>query len=83
MNDKLANLNSCVHIFHHEADYVFSELMKNYTISTVFSHQEIGNELTYQRDKYLKKVFKNNSIEWNEYQTNGVIRKLKNRHNWE
>lgn len=83
MNDKLANLNSCVHIFHHEADFVFSELMKNYTISTVFSHQEIGNELTYQRDKYLKKVFKNNSIEWNEYQTNGVIRKLKNRHNWE
>jgi deoxyribodipyrimidine photo-lyase len=83
MNDKLANLNSCVHIFHHEADYVFSELMKNYTISTVFSHQEIGNELTYQRDKYLKKVFKNNSIEWNEFQTNGVIRKLKNRHNWE
>ncbi|MBP6756570.1 MAG: deoxyribodipyrimidine photo-lyase, partial [Bacteroidia bacterium] len=83
MNDKLANLNSCVHIFHHEADYVFCELMKNYTISTVFSHQEIGNELTYQRDKYLKKVFKNNSIEWNEYQTNGVIRKLKNRHNWE
>ena len=83
MNDKLANLNSCVHIFHHEADYVFSELMKNYTISTVFSHQEIGNELTYQRDKYLKKVFKNNSIEWNEYQTNGVIRKLKTRHNWE
>ena len=83
MNDKLIALNSKVYIFHNEADFVFSELIKNYTISTVYSHQEIGNTLTFERDKSIKKVFKNNSIEWNEYQTNGVIRKLKNRHNWE
>ncbi len=83
MNDKLTELNSKVYIFHHEADYVFSELIKNYTISTVYSHQEIGNTLTYQRDKFIKKVFKNNSIEWKEYQTNGIVRKLKSRQNWE
>lgn len=83
MNDKLTELNSKVYIFHHEADYVFSELIKNYTISTVYSHQEIGNTLTYQRDKSIKKVFKNNSIEWKEYQTNGIVRKLKSRQNWE
>ena len=58
-------------------------MIKNYTISTVYSHQEIGNTLTYQRDKSIKKVFKNNSIEWKEYQTNGIVRKLKSRQNWE
>ena len=83
MNDKLMELNSKVYIFHHEAHYVFSELIKNYTISTVYSHEEIGNTLTYQRDKSIKKVFKNNSIEWKEYQTNGIVRKLKSRQNWE
>jgi deoxyribodipyrimidine photo-lyase len=83
MNDKLMELNSKIYIFHHEADYVFSELIKNYTISTVYSHQEIGNTLTYKRDRSIKKVFKNNSIEWKEYQTNGIVRKLKSRQNWE
>lgn len=83
MNDKLKNLNSTIYVFHKEASYVFSELIKNYTISTVFSHQEIGNTLTYERDKSIKIVFKENGIEWKEYQTNGIIRKLKSRQNWE
>jgi deoxyribodipyrimidine photo-lyase len=57
-------------------------LAKQYNIKVVYSHQEIGNKLTYDRDISLQKYFKEQHIHWQESQQNGVIRKLKSRKNW-
>ncbi len=83
MNEKLKNLNSKIFIFHDEAKIVFETLLNYFSIQTVFSSQEIGNGLTYKRDKIIKKLFQNHDITWKEYQTNGIIRKLKSRKKWE
>ena len=83
MNLKLKNIESQIFVFHNEASFVFNKLIKTYHISTIFSSQEIGNGLTFERDKAMQKLFKKNNIVWNEYQTNGIIRKLKSRENWE
>jgi deoxyribodipyrimidine photo-lyase len=83
MNGKLKSANAQIAIFQNEAPVVFETLIHHFSISTVFSSQEIGNGLTYERDKTLNLLFKNHNITWKEYQTNGVVRKLKTRKNWE
>ena len=83
MNEKLKHLNAELFLFHNEAETVFDTLIKSYAINSVFSSEEIGNNLTYERDKTIKNLFKKHNITWNEYQTNGIIRRLKSRQEWQ
>ncbi len=75
--------NAQLYVVHQEAETVFEQLNEQFTIQAVYSHEEIGNQLTFQRDLRLKKFFKSEGIHWHEFQTNGIIRGLKNRKNWE
>jgi deoxyribodipyrimidine photo-lyase len=83
LNTKLKPFNSKIYFFHNEAKTVFSELIQKFDVKTVFSHQEIGNKLTYDRDLEMKAYFNSNDIVWNEFQMHGVIRKLKSRQDWD
>ena len=65
-----------------EALEFFQEILKIYKIKNVLSYQEIGNNLTYQRDKTIAKYFRSKKINWIQNKTNGVIRGLKSRKNW-
>ena len=79
----LAKQKKKLSIAHGEADQIFLELINQYEITNVFSHEETGLKLTFERDKKLKKIFNAKKIQWNEYQTNAVIRGLNNRKTWE
>ena len=79
----LAKQNKQISIACGEADQIFSELINQYEITNVFSHEETGLKLTYERDKKLKIFFNAKKIKWHEYQTNAVIRGLNNRKTWE
>jgi deoxyribodipyrimidine photo-lyase len=79
----LAKQNKQLSIAYGEADQIFSEIINQYEITKVFSHEETGLKLTYERDKKLKKFFNAKKIQWHEYQTNAVIRGLNNRKTWE
>lgn len=83
MQEKLNNINAQLFIFHNEVLPVFKTIVENYQVQTIFSYQEIGNKLSYDRDIECQTFFKQHAITWNESQLNGVIRKLKSRHNWE
>lgn len=83
MNEKLIEKNTQIYIFNNEVSKVLNTLIESYTIETIFSYQEIGNGLTFERDKQMQILFKNQNIKWNEYQTNGIVRKLKSRTDWE
>jgi deoxyribodipyrimidine photo-lyase len=83
MQSKLSNLNAQLYIFHEEVISVFQKLTQKYNVTTIFSHQETGNKITYDRDIAVQHICKEHAIEWKEYQNNGVIRKLKSRKNWE
>ena len=82
IQQQLLKYNTQIAIFHQEAQFVFENLFLKYNIKAVFSHEEVGNHLTYKRDIDLKKYFEQNQIKWHEFQHNGVIRKLKSRKNW-
>lgn len=65
-----------------EACNVLSDLYSQIGDFTLWSHEETGNNWTYQRDISVKKWCDENTILWHEYQTNGIIRRLKNRDDW-
>lgn len=60
----------------------FNQIFNYYKIDTVFSHQETGLLITYNRDKDFKRYCRNNSINWIENNNNGVLRGLLNREDW-
>jgi deoxyribodipyrimidine photo-lyase len=83
MQLKLDGINARIHFFHQEVLDVFETLQQHYTIKSIFSHQEIGNKITYDRDLAVKQFCSNHDITWTESRHNGVIRKLKSRKDWQ
>ena len=83
LQKKLTVLNAKLYFFHSEVKTVFLEIMEHFDIQTVFSHQEIGNKITFDRDIVMRDFFQENNIFWNQFQLHGVIRKLKSRQNWD
>ena len=83
MNERLKTTNTQIYIFHNEAKDVFEMLAHQFNVHSIFSSEEIGNGLTFERDKAMKILFLKNRILWKEYQTNGIVRGLKTRKLWE
>lgn len=79
LKTKLPNL----YWFHNEVVSSFEKISQAYDIQNIYSHQESGTELTYDRDKKLKKWCKAKNIRWVEMPSNGVVRTLKSRDQWE
>lgn len=83
LQKKLDVIDAKIYIFQSEIQPIFSALLEQYNIKSVFSHQEIGNKITFDRDVVMQDFFKKNNINWKESQVHGVIRKLKSRQNWD
>lgn len=80
---KLNTSNARLYFFHNEAKTVFLELVNNFEVKTIFSHQEIGNKITFDRDIAMQEFFQEKNIIWKQFQMHGVIRKIKSRQNWD
>jgi len=65
-----------------EATSVISSLHAEYGVDTVWSHEETGNGITYDRDLRVKDWLQTHQITWHEFPQTGVIRRLKNRDGW-
>lgn len=83
MNDTLQSCNRRAHVFYGEAIDIFEYLNYELNINKVLSYQESGTRRTWDRDKKVSKFFKFNNIKWSEYQRDGIIRGIRNRHGWD
>jgi deoxyribodipyrimidine photo-lyase len=83
INLSLEKFHTQVHTLMAEAQDVFEFLMQKYEVKNVYSYQETGIRLTYDRDVDIGKLFKKKGVLWIESQNNGVIRGLKNRQTWD
>jgi len=83
LNKKLSKSNKEVIIFNTDIVTVFNTIQAQYTIITIFSYQESGIKLTYDRDQLIKKYCKANHIVWKESQRDGIVRGIKNRMGWD
>ncbi len=72
-----------VHIAYADALDVFRFLQETYGVHTVYSYQESGVPLTWARDKAVAAYFKQAGIVWQEYQRDGIVRRLQNRNDWD
>ena len=82
LNNQLARFNACVYIFNLNMNDLLESIKTQFEIVNIFSHQEIGLNNTFERDKAIKAWCQHNHINWQESQTGAVIRGKKNRNNW-
>ena len=83
INNELIKFNRKVNIFNENAEQVFKYLLNNFNIGKVFSYQESGTNISWLRDKKISRLLKKENILWTEFESQGVIRGLKNRKNWD
>ncbi|WP_203258136.1 cryptochrome/deoxyribodipyrimidine photo-lyase family protein [Hyunsoonleella ulvae] len=82
LNNALKTYNSKVLVVQSDIIATINQLLTHYHISDIFSHQETGILVTYNRDKNFKRFCKNNLIQWHQNINNGVIRGLRDREGW-
>ncbi len=87
--ESLDDLNNTLRKYQTNILTVYSEvipfleiLSSKFIINTIFSTEETGIAITYQRDLEVAKFCKNSNIIWNESKNGGVQRGLNNRSNW-
>lgn len=83
--ESILDLNTKIPVLwsYEEVIPLFDKISQKYQIKNVFSHQETGTRITYDRDKEFKRWCKKSDVTWREFQSNGVIRALKDRREWE
>lgn len=82
LNNQLLIHNTKILIVSSETINAFNTIQEYFKIHTVYSHQETGLKITYERDKTFKRFCKNSMINWVENINNGIFRGLENRANW-
>jgi len=83
MQGRLEDHKGTLYLFHSEVLPVFKTLSEQYEIRNIFSHQEIGNKVSFERDKAVAAFCLSAGVSWNETPTGGVIRRLKSRKTWQ
>lgn len=83
LNQQLLKFNSQIYVFHLPIIDLFKWLSDQFTIRSIFSHQEIGLENTFERDLAVADWCKVKNINWQEFPTGAVIRGNKDRKNWD
>ncbi len=83
MQGRLIDRKGHLYVFHQEVLPVFKAIIETFDIQEIFSHEEIGNALSYQRDREVLQFCQENAIAWKETPTNGIIRKLGSRKTWQ
>ncbi|WP_396150192.1 deoxyribodipyrimidine photo-lyase/cryptochrome family protein [Flavobacterium sp.] len=82
LQNQLKSLQTEILIIESEAVNAFDKINQIQSISTLYSHQETGIQLTFDRDKAVLRFCQKHQIQWKEFITNGVKRGLSNRKTW-
>ncbi|MBF7072805.1 deoxyribodipyrimidine photo-lyase [Glaciecola sp. MH2013] len=82
LNEQLYDYGASIYVFEGDAQRIFTEIHSHLHIKSVFSHEEVGLEHTFSRDKILKKYFKSQNLAWYECENGAVYRPLPNRKKW-
>lgn len=83
LNKSLAKYNTQIHTFFGEMEDVLRFLLKSYKVVNIFSYEETGTLVTFDRDIAIRKFCIDNNIRFLESRCNAVIRGLSSRKNWD
>jgi len=65
-----------------EVPEVLEAIHQTHPIARLWSHEETGNRLTYERDKRVGRWARDRGVPWTERPQNGVVRPLRDRDGW-
>ena len=82
MNNELAMLGAQIHILEGEPVTLLNTLHQAQSISRLYSHEETGLGVTFERDRQVAAFCAAQGIAWHEYQTNGIQRGRRDRRGW-
>ncbi len=82
MNRQLETHPVRIHIFHAEIIPLLTALAEHFSIKKIFSYQETGLKITFDRDKAVARFCAKHSIVWQECIANGVLRGKRDRSGW-
>lgn len=83
LNSQLAPFDTRVLVLCDDAVATFERLIQRLDISGVYSHEEVGIDITFTRDKQVAKLLKDANIPWIETPMGAVIRAAQNRLTWD
>ena len=79
---QLSEFQTQVLVLQGDVQTVFDTLLRQCDIANVYSHQEIGIEITYARDRAMQQYFHQHHIRWTETPYSVVRRGLNHRQDW-
>lgn len=82
MNKILEPLGRTVKSFCAPSLEVLNQLWVLFDIKNIYSYQESGVQVTWERDKSVAHWCKTHGVQWSEFQQNGVQRGLSHRKDW-
>ena len=83
LNELLKAFDKEVNIYYCEILEALVSILEKFAVKNIFSYQESGIQLTYDRDIKLSNYCRKNQINWQECQRDGVVRGIKNRTGWD
>ncbi|MEM7162276.1 MAG: deoxyribodipyrimidine photo-lyase [Bacteroidota bacterium] len=83
MNEELKDFEREILIMYAEAREVMNYLISEFEVQNVYSYQESGTQITWDRDRDIAKILKENNSLWTEVQRDGVQRGILNRNGWD
>ncbi len=83
MNNQLGTFNTQILIVSENILEVLKKLHNLKKITHLFSHQETGMLMTFERDKQVAQWCIKQKVKWKESIQNGVLRGRKNRTDWQ
>lgn len=82
LREELAQLGQPLIVERGEAVAVLARLCDRYRVTTVWSHQETGNDWTYRRDRAVAALLRRRGIAWQQPRQHGVVRGPLDRDGW-
>lgn len=79
----LHNLGISLHISSMGIVETLTFISQKQSIAALYSHEETGNLTSYNTDMAVGEWCKINQVKWFEYPQNGVVRRLRNRDEWQ
>ncbi len=83
MDVQLAQHDQKISVMFGNARDCLSAIQKQFNINAVFSHQEIGLNCTFERDKQVSAWLQAQGILWHEFEHGAVVRGAKDRFGWD
>ncbi len=66
-----------------EAVEILAAICDRFEVQQVYSYQESGVKITWERDKAVKRLLDRGGVKWTEFQRDGIVRGIRNRTGWE